>query len=300
MAKEPTNAEIADVLDRIADLLETEDDANPFRVRAYREGGETMRNLDRPAADFIRRDQFDELMALPTIGQGIAAVIGEYVSSGKSNLLEEMEAKVSPGDRFARVPGIGEELAQRIVEQLHIHTLPELETAAHDGRLEAIEGFGPRRVEGIRTSLAGMLSRSAQTRQHERTSNRKKRKQGSEERPSVEVLLKVDEDYRKRAEAGDLQKIAPRRFNPKNEAWLPVMHDKRDGWNFTALFSNTAQAHELEKTDDWVVIYYKRDGKDKERQNTVVTETQGGLKGKRVVRGREADNRQYYGAEEKQ
>lgn len=70
------------------------------------------------------------------------------------------------------------------------------------------------------------------------------------------------------------------------------MHTKRSGWQFTALFSNTAQAHKLGKTDDWVVIYYERDGK--EGQHTVVTETQGPLKGKRVVRGRDPENQQYY------
>jgi putative hydrolase len=71
-----------------------------------------------------------------------------------------------------------------------------------------------------------------------------------------------------------------------------VLHTKRDGWDFTALYSNTAQAHELEKTDDWVVIYFERD--NRERQNTIVTETKGPLKGKRVVRGRDVENRQHY------
>src|SRR5438045_565631 len=83
-----------------------------------------------------------------------------------------------------------------------------------------------------------------------------------------------------------------RRYNPKGEAWLPVLHTKRQGWTFTALFSNTAQAHDLGKTRDWVVIYYERDGD--ERQNTVVTETHGPLKGKRVVRGRDSENQQHY------
>jgi DNA polymerase (family X) len=73
------------------------------------------------------------------------------------------------------------------------------------------------------------------------------------------------------------------------------MHAKREGWDFTVLFSNTAQAHKLEKTDDWVVIYFERDGK--EHQHTIVTETKGSLEGKRVVRGREAESRKYYSTE---
>jgi hypothetical protein len=61
----------------------------------------------------------------------------------------------------------------------------------------------------------------------------------------------------------------------------------------TALFSNTALAHELGRTHDWVVIYFGRDG-GPEHQRTVVTETRGPLEGRRVVRGREGECREHY------
>jgi putative hydrolase len=59
------------------------------------------------------------------------------------------------------------------------------------------------------------------------------------------------------------------------------------------MFSNTARAHELRKTQDWVVIYYY-DDHQQEGQHTLVTETHGPLQGQRVVRGREAECRRYY------
>lgn len=291
MTTQPANAQIADVLERIAALLETQTEANPFRVGAYRDGAQTIRELAQPVAELVRRNQTDALKALPNIGEGLAAVIGEYVTSGRSNLLQDLEAKTAPGAAFTQVPGIGQELAERIAQHLDISTLEELEEAAHDGRLAAVEGFGPRRIEAVQTALAGMLSQSARRRQRQRTQDTNRPKQ-QEERPSVRLLLKIDEEYRKQAEAGKLRKIAPRRFNPQKEAWLPVMHTNQDSWSFTALYSNTAQAHELGKIHDWVVIYWKRDGK--ERQNTVVTETQGPLKGKRVVRGRALESQQFY------
>lgn len=291
MAKTYTNAEIADVLEHISDLLEVQN-ANPFRVRAYREGAQTIRSASKPVAEAVRQDKLEHLTELPNIGSGIAGVIGDYVSSGKSNLLADLEAQVSPETVLAKVPGLGKKLAQRTVEQLHIQTLEELEEAAHDGRLAEVEGFGARRVEGIQTALIGMLSQSARSKQQSRTAKPKKAASASDDRPSVELLLAIDAEYRKRAKADDLHKIAPRRFNPDNKAWLPLLNSKREGWEFTALYSNTAQAHQLGKTDDWVVIYFERDGK--ERQQTVVTETKGPLKGQRVVRGRESENRQYY------
>jgi hypothetical protein len=61
---------------------------------------------------------------------------------------------------------------------------------------------------------------------------------------------------------------------------------------FTVMFSNTAKAHELGKTNDWVVVYFSK-GKG-ENQCTVVTESRGALKGKRVIRGREEECRKYY------
>lgn len=291
-AKNPTNAEIADILDRIAELLDFED-SNPFRVNAYRTGASTIRGLKTQVAKSVKADGVDDLIDLPNIGTGIAAVIGEFVSSGRSALLDDLESKAAPGAAFLKIPGIGREMATRIVDELHIRTLPELEEAAHDGRLASVQGFGEKRVEGVKSTLAGLLSRSAQSRQRERTANTKQ-KPTPEKAPPLQLLLEIDADYRKRAAKGDLHKIAPRRFNPDNEAWLPVMNEKRGGWDFTAMFSNTAQAHKLNRTDDWVVIYFERDGR--EGQHTVVTETRGPLEGRRVVRGRDAENRTHYQA----
>jgi hypothetical protein len=111
--------------------------------------------------------------------------------------------------------------------------------------------------------------------------------------PPVAMLLDVDREYLERAAAGDLATIAPRRFNPSGEAWLPVLHAVRGAWHFTVLFSNTAQAHQLGRTRDWVVVYFY-DDEHTEGQHTVVTETHGALIGRRVVRGREAECRAHY------
>jgi hypothetical protein len=106
-------------------------------------------------------------------------------------------------------------------------------------------------------------------------------------------VLAVDREYREKAAQQSLPTIAPKRFNPTGESWLPVLHASRDGWNYTALFSNTAQAHQLARTSDWVVIYFY-DDQHAEGQHTVVSETHGPLAGRRVIRGREAECRAFY------
>jgi hypothetical protein len=110
--------------------------------------------------------------------------------------------------------------------------------------------------------------------------------------PSVQLILGIDADYRKKAATGQLKKIAPKKFNPEGKAWLPIMSTEREGWRFTVLFSNTQRAHELGKTNDWAVVYY--DDGSGERKCTVVTEFKGELSGKRVIRGRENECGEYY------
>ncbi len=194
------------------------------------------------------------------------------------------------------MPGIRDELADRIHRELGIETLEELELAAHDGRLERVAGFGARRVRGVRDALAGILARGARRRGrrlHWLASRVEGRGAiGDVEPPTIAALLAVDAEYRRRAEAGELRTIAPRRFNPERRSWLPILHVERDGWSFSALYSNTARAHELGATRDWVVIYYERDGA--EGQCTVVTERTGVLQRRRVVRGRESECARHY------
>jgi hypothetical protein len=88
------------------------------------------------------------------------------------------------------------------------------------------------------------------------------------------------------ARSGRLTRVAPHRFNPSGQRWRSVLHTERGAWRFTALFSNTARAHELERTRDWVVIYFHADH-DVEGQRTIVTDTQGPPRGRRIGRGRE-------------
>lgn len=78
-------------------------------------------------------------------------------------------------------------------------------------------------------------------------------------------------------------------MKPGCRLWRP----SGGAWGFTVLFSNTARAQKLDKTRDWVAIYYFGGGQ--EGQGTVITASRGDLEGRRVVRGREEDYRQRYG-----
>lgn len=110
--------------------------------------------------------------------------------------------------------------------------------------------------------------------------------------PSISQLLSIDAEYRKKADNGELVRIAPRQFNPNGDEWLPILHARRNKWHYTAAFSNTAHAHEAGMTHDWVIIH--RDAGEKSGHWTVITSQFGNLKGRRIVRGREVECLAFY------
>lgn len=275
-ASERINAAIAGKLRQAADILAAQG-SDRFRVAAYRRAADAILAGAVDLAAIFERGGRKALEAVPGIGISIASAIAEMLTTGRWGYLDHLKGAAEPEKLFCSVPGIGPALARRVCDALHVGTLEALEMAAHDGRLESVPGIGRRRAAMVRSALAEMLGR---VRRHP---------EWRDEEPAVELLLDVDREYRRRGKAGELVKIAPKRFNPSGAAWLPVLHAVRDGWHFTVIFSNTARAHQLGRTADWVVIYFHKDSRP-EGQRTVVTETRGERAGQRVVRGREGES----------
>ncbi len=280
------NAAVAELLREMASLLQAQGEDNTFRIAAYRRAADTVAALPASVRGTFEREGLAGLDALPTIGPGIAAAIGEIVQTGRWARLDRLRGAAGPEAIFRTIPGVGPQLALKLHDELGVDTLEALEVAAHDGRLERLPNLGARRAAAIRATLTQMLDRA-------RTLRRPREAPAAQPAPPVEVLLDVDHTYRAAAEAGTLPRIAPRRFNPKGEAWLPVLHTRRGDWAFTALYSNTARAHELDRVHDWVVVYAE-DTTHHERQYTVVTAGRGGMAGRRVVRGRESECSEVY------
>jgi len=277
---EPLNTGVAGRLEEVARVLEDQH-ANPYRVRAYRRAAETLRRLERPVAEVLAERGLPGLQAFPGIGESLARSIRDIVVTGRLPMLDRLRGRSDPVALLSSVPGIGRRTAERLHHDLGIDTLEELESAAHDGRLATVEGFGEKRLAGVRDSLAQRLGRI-----------RRPAEATADAEVPVSELLDVDREYREKAASGVLRRIAPKRLNPSGEAWLPVLHTTRRERHYTALYSNTPRAHSLGATRDWVVLYY--DGGRGERQATVITARRGPLLGRRIVRGREDECARYY------
>lgn len=265
---------IAQKLADYATYLEGED-ANVYRVRAYRRAADTVRGLERPLQEVLDAKGRAGLEELPSIGSHIAYTLETLLRTGEFRTLRPDGGHIDPERLLTSLPGVGPQLAHLLHERLGVTTLEEMERAAHDGRLGEV-GIGPKRLRGLIDALAGRLGRY--------------RAAGPiHGEPPVEVLLAVDAVYREQSELNRLQTIAPRRFNSTQEPWLPIHVEDRAGWRCRASYSNSALAHRLGTVHDWVVIHFD-DGMTS-GQRTVVTETRGDLRGRRVVRGRERECR---------
>ena len=273
------NRQIADRFDEMASLLENRH-ANDFRIRAYRRGARVLRELLTPVEAIFADSGRKGLEELPGIGQSLALAIDRYLHTGRIPQLKQLRDADSPENRFRSVSGVGPKLAERIHDELHVDTLGELQAAAIDGSLQDVDGIGPRRAQAVRDSIE---ARSRQLSAIQRAP----RDERHHDEPPVAELLSVDAEYREKVAGDTLMRIAPKRFNPTGQTWLPVMHTHREDRHYSVMFSNTAHAHELGMTHDWVIIH--RTDRKHHGQWTVITSLLGTLKGRRIVRGRESE-----------
>lgn len=200
------NAEIARILNQLADLLEIEA-ANQFRVRAYREAADTIGSLSRSVADMVA--QGEDLSKIRGIGADMAGKIVEIVQTGKLAQLEQARQRtpLALADMLS-ISGLGPKRVKTLHAELGITNLEELQEAARQGRIRQLRGFGKKLEQEILASL-------------ERNGGREKRTLLRDAEQIAEPLLaylkksKVIEEvaiagsYRRRKETvGDLDLVA--------------------------------------------------------------------------------------------
>ena len=152
---------IADVLNHIATLLELTGE-NPFKIRAYVSGARQLLSLEQSELETLLSEQ--RLQTVKGIGAALAQQISELHATGRSALLEQLQASIAPGlVEMLEVPGLGPKKVKALHDQLGITTLPELTAACTDGRVAELAGFGAKTQEKI---LAGIRNREAYGKRH--------------------------------------------------------------------------------------------------------------------------------------
>ena len=155
------NSHIADVFDEIADVLELQDES-VFRIRSYRRGARVIRDLPEDVKGLIERE---ELLDVPGIGKSLAEKIEEIVATGTTKFYEKVkkapEYKLLP---LLGIPGVGPKHAIQFYRVLGVTSVDDLEKAAREGKLHALERMGEKLEEKILRGIEQYRRRSGRFR----------------------------------------------------------------------------------------------------------------------------------------
>jgi DNA polymerase (family 10) len=149
------NADIARIFEEIAELLELED-ANPFRVRAYRNAARVVGEQRFDIAG--RLSQGEALPKLPGIGEDLSAKIVEIAATGTCALRERLTKRAPAGiTELLHLPGLGPKRVRLLNRELDVHSLAQLVRAAKDGRLRSLAGFGAKTEKSLLDAALAQL-----------------------------------------------------------------------------------------------------------------------------------------------
>ena len=152
------NADIARTFEEIADLLDI-GDANPFRIRAYRNAARIIGELQLDLSTAISRGE--DLPKLPGIGEDLSGKIREIATTGRCALLERLRKAFPPAiTELLKVPGLGPKRVKTLYHDLDVQTLEQLHRAALDRRIRSLHGFGEKTEANILEAVKVRLSKS--------------------------------------------------------------------------------------------------------------------------------------------
>jgi len=120
---ESRNHAIAGELRRMAAELDRQQ-ANPFRIRAYRRAADAISRLTEDAAAVARRG---ELIQIKGIGADLAKRIEAYCAHGTMNAGAEEELLPAAIAEWASLPGVTISILRYLHDRLQIRTLDDLE-----------------------------------------------------------------------------------------------------------------------------------------------------------------------------
>ena len=155
-----TNRQIAEALSSIAELLEYQN-ANPYRVQAYRNAARGILELHEPAAEIIRRG---EILPVPGLGRRLQFRIAELIHTGTMTFYNDLFMQSLPPAvrRLMAVEHVGPRSAIRLYEELGINTPEQLWWAAHQQRIRKLRGFGVRSEARLKMAAGKLLGKTEQ------------------------------------------------------------------------------------------------------------------------------------------
>lgn len=154
------NSEIADIFERIADMLSVLDD-NPFKIRAYKKAAVNIMELDE---DIEVRAENGNLTDIPGVGKDLAAKVNEYIETGEIGEYEKLSKEV-PLELVSllRINGLGPKTLSLLFKELGVKSLSDLEKAVNGKEILEFKGMGKKKIEDIKRGIEIFKESKART-----------------------------------------------------------------------------------------------------------------------------------------
>ena len=152
LSKAMTNLQIAELLRAIAASYQLKDaNKNKFRIIAYQRAADAVEHASSELKDLWDDGKLEDV---PGIGESISAHLDELFRTGTSKHFEAVMKGLPPAMfELMEVPGIGAKTAFKLVKELKIGSVGELEKAAKQGKISGLGGFGEQSQSDIVKSI---------------------------------------------------------------------------------------------------------------------------------------------------
>ncbi len=128
--------------------------ANSFRIRAYRQAAKTLAEWPESLASMVKTDR-TKLVAIPGVGKDLADKIVVICETQSLPQLEEIRLAVPDGVvDMLRIPGLGPKKAAALFQELKVASLMDLKQAVEAGQVAKLKGFGEKTAKSILEGLA--------------------------------------------------------------------------------------------------------------------------------------------------
>ena len=142
--------EVVLVLKEMAALLEVAD-ANTFEVAAYRNASQALDEWNGDLEEAVRNNHVN---SIPSIGKGIGQVIADLITTDRSEEYDRVRGLVPEGlPNLLKIRGLGPKRVRVLWQELDIQNLVDLKSAAEDGRVGKLKGFGAKTVERMLSGI---------------------------------------------------------------------------------------------------------------------------------------------------
>ena len=151
------NAEIASVLNELADLMELHGE-DRYRIARYRNAAASVEHYTEPVEDLAREGRLQEIRG---VGESIGGKIAQYLETGRISALDALRRKISPAAvTLMNLPGIGPKRALLFTERLNVKTIADLERAIESGEAAALPRVGEKTAAHILEEIRRLRGRS--------------------------------------------------------------------------------------------------------------------------------------------